>query len=94
MYDVKKLQAEAMAKLQAELAEAEQEPEPWRNRQRLFVNQLVRIRLDRGLTQAELARKAGMQQSTVARLERGHGNPSLHTLLAIAKALNANLMLD
>jgi transcriptional regulator with XRE-family HTH domain len=34
-----------------------------------------------------------MQQPAIARIERGHGNPSLRTLLAMAKALDADLVL-
>jgi DNA-binding XRE family transcriptional regulator len=97
-YDVKKIQAEAMAKLQADLAEAEakaeKENKPWHAQQAQFIRQLVYKRLDEGLSQSELAAKLGMQQPAIARIEAGRGNPSLRTLLAIAKALNANLMVD
>jgi ribosome-binding protein aMBF1 (putative translation factor) len=37
----------------------------------------VRCRVERGLTQAQLAPSVGMQQSVIARLERGEQPPSL-----------------
>lgn len=40
------------------------------------------------LTQAQLAGKAGLPQSTVARVELGNSFPSSRTLQAIASALN------
>lgn len=53
-------------------------------------------RLRLGLTQAELATRAGVTVETVARLERvvrnrdsAHGNPSLSTLVALSVALCA-----
>jgi transcriptional regulator with XRE-family HTH domain len=45
----------------------------------------------RGLSASALAREAGISKSTVSELERGHGNPSLDTLWALAKTLNIPL---
>ena len=39
-----------------------------------------------GLTQAELARRAGVPQSTVAKIERGRRDPSLSTLERLVRA--------
>jgi DNA-binding XRE family transcriptional regulator len=44
---------------------------------------IVRFRADRGFTQTQLARAVGMQQSVIARLERGEQPPSLSTLAKI-----------
>ncbi|WP_143809519.1 helix-turn-helix domain-containing protein, partial [Oenococcus oeni] len=41
--------------------------------------------------QAQLAEKASLPQSTVARIELGDNYPSSKTLQAIAKALNKKL---
>lgn len=43
------------------------------------------------LTQAELASKAGMKQSALARLERKTGNPRTSTLMKIAEAMGINV---
>jgi transcriptional regulator with XRE-family HTH domain len=45
-----------------------------------------RARKRAGLTQAELAERAGVTQSTIARLERGGGNP---TFLMLERVLHA-----
>lgn len=45
-----------------------------------------------GLTQEQLAIRAGMSQPTIARIEKGRGSwPTLKTLLAIAHALGKRL---
>jgi transcriptional regulator with XRE-family HTH domain len=45
------------------------------------------LRLDAGLTLADLAQAAGLGKSTLAQLESGKANPSVETLWAIAAAL-------
>lgn len=44
-------------------------------------------RVTAGLTQAQLASRAGVRRETVSRLERGENEPTYHTALAIAHAL-------
>lgn len=51
-------------------------------------------RLEKGLTQAELAEKIGTKQSAISRLESGSYNPSIHFLEKVAKALNLNLVVS
>lgn len=46
-------------------------------------------RLKACLTQAELARRAGIRSETLSRLENGHGNSTLGTLEAIHRALRS-----
>jgi ribosome-binding protein aMBF1 (putative translation factor) len=48
--------------------------------------ELIRARVQAGLSQAELAERMGTSQSTIARLESGQTLPSTKTLLRIAKA--------
>jgi len=48
---------------------------------------LVALREAANLTQAEVARRAGMRQESLSRLEHGHGNPTLLTLRRIIKAM-------
>ena len=45
------------------------------------------LRLDAGLTLADLSNAAGLGKSTLAQLESGKANPSVETLWAIAAAL-------
>lgn len=56
---------------------------------------LVRnARKQSGLTQAELAERAGMTQSVIARLERGGGNPTFLTLERVLHAAGHRLELS
>src|SRR6266516_5582005 len=48
------------------------------------------LRLEAGLTLAELAAAAGLGKSTLAQLESGKANPSVETLWAIAAALKVS----
>lgn len=53
---------------------------------------LRNLRLARGLTQAELAARAGVDRSYVSRLERGQrANPSQDVLAALARVLGVPL---
>lgn len=47
-----------------------------------------------GLTQAELAERAGVTQSVIARLERGSGNPTFLTLERVLHAAGHRLELS
>jgi transcriptional regulator with XRE-family HTH domain len=56
--------------------------------------QLIRtVRLEAGLTQAELARRIGTSQAAVARLERRGANPRLATLARVVAATGKQLEL-
>lgn len=55
---------------------------------------LAKAREERGLTQAALARKIGMKQSQIARIESGHDNVTLATLTKVASALHKKLLLQ
>ena len=51
--------------------------------------QIARLRIRRGLTQAQLADLVGTHQPSIARLENGSSSPSLSFLNKVASALNA-----
>lgn len=57
-------------------------------------NQLLELRQARGLTQTELARRSGVAQSEISRLEQGSGNPTERTLAALAAELDAEYRLE
>lgn len=52
---------------------------------------LIRARIEKGLTQVELAKLAGTKQSVISRFESGRANPSLAFLKKLAGALNSHL---
>jgi transcriptional regulator with XRE-family HTH domain len=47
-----------------------------------------RLRMAAGLTQEQLGAACDMDLSAVSRLERGHRNPRLDTLVRLARALD------
>jgi DNA-binding XRE family transcriptional regulator len=93
---VKRLQAEAVRKLQDDFAriEAAEKVDPVKTERRAFAFELERARSKKRISQSELARRAGVYQADISRIECAKANPSLNTLLKIAKALDADLSLD
>jgi transcriptional regulator with XRE-family HTH domain len=55
------------------------------------LSEIIKRRKDLGITQVELAQKAGVPQSSVARLESGEHNINIKTLIMIAEALDTKL---
>jgi transcriptional regulator with XRE-family HTH domain len=51
------------------------------------------VRNEAGMTQVELAARAGMSQSAIARLERGGANPTVATLDNVIRATGHRLIL-
>ncbi|MDB5170232.1 MAG: helix-turn-helix protein, partial [Candidatus Saccharibacteria bacterium] len=65
---------------------------PTSNREQTdFLLQLIVLRHQSKLSQTELAKKVGMPQSSLARIESGKNNPTLKTLLKIATALGSRV---
>ena len=58
-----------------------------------LLDEFLKARAERGLTQAQVAERIGTTQSAVARLESGRGrhSPSLATLSRYAEALGCKL---
>ncbi|MCL5746760.1 MAG: helix-turn-helix domain-containing protein [Patescibacteria group bacterium] len=54
---------------------------------------IINVRIKKGITQEQLARKLGTKQSAIARLESGRSNPSIEFLGKLAQALNSNLQI-
>lgn len=52
---------------------------------------LIQLRVSKGLTQEELAKRLHTKQASIARLESGSSLPSLSTVKRVAEALDAEL---
>jgi transcriptional regulator with XRE-family HTH domain len=56
------------------------------------IGQRIReIRLQQGLSQPQLAKRAGMSRSYLTQLEQGSSEPTVSKAIAIAKALKTTL---
>jgi transcriptional regulator with XRE-family HTH domain len=56
-----------------------------------FIMHLKRLRAQRGWSQAALSKRAGLTKEYIARLELGQHDPSLSTLVKLAKALKVTV---
>lgn len=56
--------------------------------------EIRKIRLEKKLTQKELAEKIGTKREFVSRVENGHQNITFKTMLKIANALGKNLKIS
>lgn len=59
-----------------------------------LIARLIEARMKKGLTQKELAEKAGTKQSAIARLEAGNINPTVDFLEKITSVLGARLTIQ
>lgn len=71
------------------LIEAEQ-----KSARQSVVEQYVRCRKTQGITQEELAKRAGVPRSNITRFESGNYNPSLEMMVRIAAALGMTLQVQ
>lgn len=55
------------------------------------ISKLISVRIQKGITQKELARKVGTKQSAIARFEAGNVNPSLEFLERVANVMGYKL---
>lgn len=58
------------------------------------IEQYVRSRKMQRITQAELAKRAGVPRSNITRFESGNYNPSLEMMVRIAEALGMTLQVQ
>lgn len=56
-----------------------------------LIEQVIHKRLEKKLSQKDLATRVGTKQSAISRLESGNANPSFAFLQKIAHALDAGL---
>jgi DNA-binding XRE family transcriptional regulator len=58
-----------------------------------LARQMIKARLTREMTQAELAKEVGTDQAVISRLENMSAHPSLDLIRRVAKALNTPIRL-
>ena len=56
-------------------------------------NRIRKIRLEKRLTQAELAERCSCNRNYISMLERGERNPSFKSLVMIARGLNVKVQM-
>ena len=56
-----------------------------------LISAIIQSRLEKKLSQADLAARMGTSQSNISRLESGRYNPSLQFLRRVARALEKDL---
>ena len=56
-----------------------------------FAQRLKELRTENNLTQTQLATKLGIRQQSYARYEKGVGEPSLDTLVALSGLYNVSV---
>lgn len=62
--------------------------------EREIARAVIRARIERKMTQAQLAKKLGTRQSVISRLESMNTTPSLTFLKRLAQALNITLQVQ
>ena len=55
---------------------------------------ILHLRIDKGLSQSQLAEMADTKQSVISRLENGTCEPKLSTIQKIAEALNKEMKIN
>lgn len=58
------------------------------------VRAVIAARLERNMTQKELAERTGIRQSNISRIESGASSPTVDTLARIAAGLGKQLRID
>lgn len=59
-----------------------------------IIEKLISARNEANLTQKELAKKCGLKQSNISRLESGKANPTLKFLKKLADSLDCDLVVE
>ncbi len=79
-----------------ERPEAENSPEAGISSQRIdsLVQEMIRARRAKGLSQKGLEQLSGVRQPVIARLEVGSSDPRLTTLVRILRALGKKLVIE
>ena len=59
-----------------------------------IIQALIDARKTAGLTQKQLAKKTGITQSDISKLENGDGNPSIKTLQRLAAGMGMTVKIE
>jgi len=59
-----------------------------------IIQAMIEARKATGLTQSQLAERAGISQGDISKIETGNANPSLNTLKRLAKSMDMRLRLE
>lgn len=59
-----------------------------------LISEFIQARIDKKMTQTDLAKLTGTKQSNISRFESGNYNPSLEFLEKVAAALGKKLKID
>lgn len=58
------------------------------------IRSVIQKRMEKNMSQNDLAKKIGTRQSAISRLESGNANPSLRFLQKLASALGTKLVIS
>ena len=59
-----------------------------------IISKITEVRLEKNLSQTQLAKLTGMHHSNICRIESGHQNISLDTLIRIFDALGKDISIE
>ncbi|MDR1059828.1 MAG: helix-turn-helix transcriptional regulator [Clostridiales bacterium] len=62
--------------------------------EREYIKAIIAARMEQNLTQEELARKTGIRQSNISRIENGNCSPTIATLQQIAEGVGKTLHIE
>jgi len=57
----------------------------------IFYNKAKQLRVDAGLSQADLAKASGLSAAAISLIEKGEREPSLKTAIALSESLGVSL---
>jgi len=62
--------------------------------EREYIKALIAARMESNLTQKELAKKTGIRQSNISRIENGKSSPTITTLQQLANGMGKTLHIE
>ena len=62
--------------------------------EREYIKAIIAVRMEQNMTQAELSKRTGIQQSNISRIENGKCSPTVATLQQIASGVGKTLHIE